>query len=128
MALCLPEHEREKPVYDFTYVCTLSHLVFEHSLFSVQRSGALCRHTSEGAALFKEGMEKEASFSNPQPGVTQPTLPTRPPCCACSVCPWNAITYYHADFSRWGILAIDLINKQPARSIKMLFCISITVH
>lgn len=50
------------------------------------------------------------------------------PCCVCSACPWNAITYYHTDFSRWGILAIDLINKQPARSIKMLFCISITVH
>lgn len=39
----------------------------------------------------------------------------------------NAVTY-HADFSRWGILTIDLINKQPAGSIKMLFCISITAH
>lgn len=39
----------------------------------------------------------------------------------------NAVTY-HTDFSRWGILTIDLINKQPAGSIKMLFCISITAH
>lgn len=39
----------------------------------------------------------------------------------------NAITY-QVHFSRWGILTIDLINKQPAGSIKMLFCISITAH
>ena len=41
--------------------------------------------------------------------------------------PLEALSHQE-DSSRWGILTIDLINKQPAGSIKMLFCISMTAH
>lgn len=42
--------------------------------------------------------------------------------------PQEELSLITADFPRWSILNIDLINKQPAGSIKMLFCISITAH
>lgn len=102
--------------------------VYELSAFYPERVCSPLQMLRGGDYPLHGGDLKRSKFQQPRPGVTQPTLPVCPPHCACSVCPWNAITYYHADFSRWGILAIDLINKQPARSIKMLFCISITVH